>query len=643
MASPHDIFFCLTPDARPENARKIFGLQHNACWPQTSTTDIATEPTIGSRESTPAVVLENHSDHLALTFSVLFALVKDGKLPSLKDGIRFGTDPNHCHVLLGHRGTPGISGQHYTISVNQDLSVWLCDYSSKHGTAVTCNKQNSGQRRRNERWILANPVGHPGPYSRIVIQAGRVYLSVDLPNHASADSKYRKNLQRLYAECQKAARDRDETTTIFDGLDLNSYPSTAAASGAITPDARPLYYSTAVLGKGEFGEVSLVVQARTGKHFAAKTFFNHKKKRRAGERDEAWRRNIRREYDIAAQNLHSNIVKAFELQEEPMTIIMEYYPDGNIEDVRHNLGETAYISAFGQVLCALVFLHGNGIVHRDLKPENILVQTKPHFKVAVTDFGLAKMIQGDVLLQTFCGTLLYTAPEVYPGSGAGHDTSADIWSLSAIMLGWMFSLPTRPLPYNPKRPADWGCRWHSRLISKLRDQDDCVLTELLSSMMQLKPHVRSSARSCVAHGLERRLFRWRESDGVLVCIDDRTEYEDESDTDDYGGVEAAAAQTERSTPMTTTAIGEAPKLGASVLQLQGGRVDLLPGPLVRGAPGAAIVTGEERRNDTPSDGSYHDLLHKKARTTNCVEVSEASRRHIPARWKYSWTATRPTF
>jgi len=85
---------------------------------------------------------------------------------------------------------------------------------------------------------------------------------------------------------------------------LNSYPSTAAASGAITPDTRPLYYSTAVLGKGEFGEVSLVVQARTGKYFAGKTFFNHNKKRHAGERDEAWRRNIRREYDIASQNPH---------------------------------------------------------------------------------------------------------------------------------------------------------------------------------------------------------------------------------------------------------------------------------------------------------------------------------------------------
>jgi len=41
--------------------------------------------------------------------------------------------------------------------------------------------------------------------------------------------------------------------------------------------------------------------------------------------------------------------------------------------------------------------------------------------------------------------------------------------------------------------------------------------------------------------------------------------------------------------------------------------------VVSGEPGAAIVTGDQRRN-----GGYNDLLHKKARTTHCAEVSEAS-------------------
>ncbi|KAK1807149.1 hypothetical protein LTR12_018509, partial [Friedmanniomyces endolithicus] len=72
----------------------------------------------------------------------------------------------------------------------------------------------------------------------------------------------------------------------------------------MTPDTRPLYYSTAVLGKGIFGEVSLVIQARTGRYFAAKTFADQNKKRRAEEKDEAWRVKVRREFDIAAENLH---------------------------------------------------------------------------------------------------------------------------------------------------------------------------------------------------------------------------------------------------------------------------------------------------------------------------------------------------
>ena len=224
-------------------------------------------------------------------------------------------------------------------------------------------------------------------------------------------------------------------------------------------------------------------------------------------------------------------MKAFELQEEPMTIIMEYYPAGNIEDVCHDVSEIDYVSAFGQVLSALVFLHGNGIVHRDLKPQNILVQTEPRFKVAVTDFGISKALQGDTLLQTFCGTLLYAAPEVYPGLSAGHDTSADIWSLSVIMLGWMFGLPKEPLMYDAKEPAKWASQWHSRLIRKLHDQEDCTLTGLLLSMMKLVPYYRSNAKWCVLHGLEHRLFRWRKGDSVLVCIDDRFDCEDVFDAE----------------------------------------------------------------------------------------------------------------
>ncbi len=52
------------------------------------------------------------------------------------------------------------------------------------------------------------------------------------------------------------------------------------------------------------------------------------------------------------------------------------------------------------------------IIHRDHKSHNLLVDT--NFNVKVTDFGLAKF-QVDDKVTTFCGTLPWTAPEVFTG------------------------------------------------------------------------------------------------------------------------------------------------------------------------------------------------------------------------------------
>jgi serine/threonine protein kinase len=35
-------------------------------------------------------------------------------------------------------------------------------------------------------------------------------------------------------------------------------------------------------------------------------------------------------------------------------------------------------------------------------------------RVKLSDFGLSKVAQEETFMKTFCGTLLYCAPEVYP-------------------------------------------------------------------------------------------------------------------------------------------------------------------------------------------------------------------------------------
>lgn len=117
-----------------------------------------------------------------------------------------------------------------------------------------------------------------------------------------------------------------------------------------------------------------------------------------------------------------NIVQyvAHEERNGYLYIIMEYVQLGDLQSC-FGAGKDPVSEEFSQAVAsqmcqALKYLHENDITHRDLKPDNILMESDNPYLFKLSDFGLSKIVTNDeTFLDTFCGTLLYCAPEVYPG------------------------------------------------------------------------------------------------------------------------------------------------------------------------------------------------------------------------------------
>lgn len=97
---------------------------------------------------------------------------------------------------------------------------------------------------------------------------------------------------------------------------------------------------------------------------------------------------------------------------------------------------------FTQLVGAVAYVHNLSCVHRDVKLENILLDK--HENVKLCDFGFTREYEGKMsYLQTFCGTVCYSAPEMLKGEKYAGE-KVDVWSLGIIL----YALLTGELPFD---------------------------------------------------------------------------------------------------------------------------------------------------------------------------------------------------
>ncbi len=97
---------------------------------------------------------------------------------------------------------------------------------------------------------------------------------------------------------------------------------------------------------------------------------------------------------------------------------------------------------FTQLVGAVAYVHNKSCVHRDLKLENILLDKNENVKLC--DFGFTREYEGKMsYLQTFCGTVCYSAPEMLKGEKYAGE-KVDVWSLGIIL----FALLAGELPFD---------------------------------------------------------------------------------------------------------------------------------------------------------------------------------------------------
>jgi serine/threonine protein kinase len=183
------------------------------------------------------------------------------------------------------------------------------------------------------------------------------------------------------------------------------------------------YSINETLGTGAYGHVKLGLHKLTRQKVAIKII------------EKVHAADVVREVELWRKLDHPRIVRLFEVltSETKIYLVMELADKGELLNWLGKSGRANEATAkrwFRQIASAVAYLHQRNLVHRDLKLENILLDQD--LNVKLVDFGFAREFDSRKMMETYCGSIAYAAPEMINGNKY-KGPEVDVWSLGVIL------------------------------------------------------------------------------------------------------------------------------------------------------------------------------------------------------------------
>ncbi|XP_015202669.1 serine/threonine-protein kinase Nek4 isoform X1 [Lepisosteus oculatus] len=243
-----------------------------------------------------------------------------------------------------------------------------------------------------------------------------------------------------------------------------------------------------VVGKGSYGEVTLVRHKVDGKQYVIKKLNlrnSSKRERKAAEQ----------EAQLLSQLRHPNIVtyrESWEGEDCQLYIAMGFCEGGDLyhrlkEQKGRLLTERQVVEWFVQIAMALQYLHEKHILHRDLKTQNIFL-TKTNI-IKVGDLGIARVLENqNDMASTLIGTPYYMSPELF--SNKPYNYKSDVWALGCCV----YEMATLKHAFNAKDMNSLVYRIVEGKLPPMPKEYNPQLGEIIRSMLNKRPEDRPEVK-----------------------------------------------------------------------------------------------------------------------------------------------------